>query len=187
MTTVIALRLNKKIVFASESAVTNSGRVWIQKEGKFFKADNGIVIGYSGSVREEQIVRYGLSIPVLQHAEEVEHYMYRLANAIKAAFLERNSNKDDDNCKSSFIVCYQGRLFHFDADFQIMEFVGDFEAIGSGQYYAIGAMSALIEAGETDPVKIATKAIEAAIKYDPWSVGPVHTIEVECPVGTELT
>jgi ATP-dependent protease HslVU (ClpYQ) peptidase subunit len=185
MTTTIAVKLNNKIVFASDSAVSNYGRIWMMKEGKFHKTNDGIVIGNAGSMREKQVVEFGLTMPTLQHAETADHYMYRVANAIKEAFLERKTNKDDENCNGSMILSYQGKLYYFGSDFQITEFSGYFEAVGSGQYYAIGAMSVMIENGETDPLKVATKAVETAIKYDPWTVGPVHTLEIECPVESE--
>jgi len=183
MTTTLALKLKNKVVFASDSAASTDYRIHLYNHGKFFKTSNGIVIGNAGSVREQQIVEFGLTIPTLEHAESVEHYMYRLANAIKSALLSEKANKDDEWCRSSFIVYYDGRLFEFDVDFQIAEHSDNYEAIGSGQYYAIGAMDAMLQRGDDDPVEIAKKAVETAIRHDPFSVGPVHFMEIDCPVG----
>jgi len=165
-------------VFASDSAATNSDRIWILKEGKFFRLNNDLVIGSAGSVREIQIVKFGLSVPNWEHAETDEHFMYRLANAIKSELVDRLANKDDKDCESSFIVCYKNRLFSFAKDFQIVEYSNPFEAIGSGQYYAIGGMEAMIQSGVSDPMVIAKKSVEIAIKYDPWTVGPVQVMQV---------
>ena len=181
MTTTVAVKNDEKIVFASDSAGSNSNRIWIITEGKFFKLNDDLAIGYAGSFREEQIIKYDLSVPTQEPSETDDHFMYNLANAIKSALVDKSANKDADNCISNLIICYKNRLFHFSVDFQIVEYDGVFEAIGSGQCYAIGAMETLIGEGISDPEIIARKAIEVAIKYDPWTVGPVHIMQVNLP------
>jgi ATP-dependent protease HslVU (ClpYQ) peptidase subunit len=77
------------------------------------------------------------------------------------------------------IVYYNNVIYLFETDYQIDEWAAQFEAIGSGSHYAIGAMTALLNLGNKYSAdEIARIAIETSMKHDPNTGGHVFVEEL---------
>ena len=75
-----------------------------------------------------------------------------------------------------FLFAGPAGLFTADADLTVMRY-RKYCAVGSGARFAYGAMHAIYES-ELDAVKIAKRAAESAICFDPFCGGNVETIEL---------
>lgn len=68
------------------------------------------------------------------------------------------------------------RLFRFDPNYQVTEYVDEYTAIGSGEEIALGALAATV--GEPTKQRI-EKALLAAEKFDCGVQGPFTYFEIK--------
>ena len=74
-----------------------------------------------------------------------------------------------------FLVLNAGGIFCVDGDIGVTQY-RHYWAIGSGCVFALGALHALYsEAG--DPRELACRAVDAGIRFDPYSGGPIDVLE----------
>lgn len=108
-----------------------------------------MLIGVSGYPRAMQIVRYHLTVPAHPDDLDTESYMVTcFVPALREAFKEHGFAEvqyNQENYDSTLMVAYRGRLFEIESNFQLSYYREPYAAIGSGQSYALAAMSLLYE------------------------------------------
>lgn len=132
-----------------------------RKDPKVFRNGN-MLIGFSGSFRMGQLLRFSLVPP--EHPLDKDAYEYMATDFIEAV---RKCLKDGgyttvkDNVESGayFLVGYQGRLFEILSDFQVAESHEDYTAIGCGMDFTLGS---LISTQGMDPSTRVEMALQAA-------------------------
>lgn len=77
-------------------------------------------------------------------------------------------DQKDDWPDGVALVVIQGRIFQVHHDFTVTEAEGDFNGIGSGSGYALGALAA---------GKSIEKALEIAADLDPFTGGELHIVK----------
>ena len=145
------------------------------KNPKVFQRGN-LVVGTAGAARSSQVLHYNLKIPELDR----ELYAYicgPLIDAIRECLkdkdcLEYKDGREKAAGGSLFLMGYGPCLFLVDNNFGIHFPARDYEAIGSGEEFALGS---LFSTGELEPLERISKALKAASKYCS-SVGPPFTI-----------
>jgi ATP-dependent protease HslVU (ClpYQ) peptidase subunit len=140
-----------------------------------------MILGCAGSVRLSQLLKY---VPQFEaYNENDDDVLGWLAvsftNSIKEAFDQANLTKIENNqaeLDGLVLIGIRGRLFYMQPDFSFIESNRTYEAIGSGDEYALGAMFAVEslkkklkdKVAEEDFVELVLKTgIEAACEHSP--------------------
>jgi 20S proteasome alpha/beta subunit len=174
MTCIVGLRDNGIVYIGADSAGIDVSSLEIRPrlDKKVFKSDD-FVIGFSGSFRGGQILKYNVLYPeIKKHAfsvEEVEKYFVsEFVESVRDAFIAHGFPTDDDSCP--FIVGYNGWLVHIESDYQVGIYE-DFTATGSGSAYALGSLHSTVG---MDPEYRITLALGAAAEYNAGVRGPFY-------------
>ena len=150
MTCIVGLKHKQKIYIGGDSCTTAGYETRASSQKKVFRigsADNGILVGYCGSARMGQIIRYGVRPPKIKG--DVEKYLFRkfipaLRKTLgEQGWLKQENNTDAINDDGRFMVGLKGEIFCIYEDFQVHSVEDNIHSIGSGRNYALGVMLAL--------------------------------------------
>ena len=148
----------------------------VRLDTKVFKKGS-MIFGFTDSFRMGQIIRYCLDIPEHHENKSIESYMCcEFVDAVMKCFKDKHYATIDDNVMSGgqFMIGYRGKLISIGEDFQIGLVNENYQAIGSGASYALGALH-VINRIKLKPENRIIKALEAASKHCA-SVGPPFKI-----------
>ncbi len=120
--------------------------VTIRADPKVY-VNNGVLIGYCGSARMGQLLRWSFLPPTQDERMEDDEYMHtvfidEVRNALREggfAEIARNVERAVDSC---FMVGYKGKLYVVDEDFDLGHPSDPYAAVGCGAGMALGAMYA---------------------------------------------
>lgn len=169
MTCIVALEQDGIVYLGGDSvAIAELDTVSRADEKVFLKNDSELAIGFSGSFRMGQLLRYALNVP--EHkagVDDMAYFVTDFIDAVRALFKEKGFLKrenDEESQDGSFVVGYRGKLYVIDNDFQVERPSSGYASIGSGAMTALGAMYATKEMRE--PVKRIGIALAAASEYN---------------------
>lgn len=190
MTCVIAWTNHDRMIMASDSAVTSGDRIMTMKQPKFqlisSKQNPDMLIGYAGRAKVGQVI---LDLHVIKIPKDTTPDPYIFMTQTIVPILEeilseyRLTIEDEDTGEifheNIFIIAYRGSLFTINSEFHVFEGTEDFVSIGSGQDYALSAMTA-IKNGCPDilPEKLIEEGMRAAEKYSSSVRGPFKMFEI---------
>jgi len=154
--------------------------------GKVFK-NNNLVFAMAGSVRGINILEHDF-VPPQVNGKDIDKYVTRqLIPSIRTAFVDAGyefskpeAAVENDNI---IIVVVKGKVYCINEDYSWERNSDNLYVAGSGEKFALGAMTAL--AGGTlidDAVKarkIVTKALQIATKYDSFTGGKITTLLIQ--------
>ncbi len=143
MTTVIAIETPTGVTLGWDTQITHGARR-VGGGPKVF-VNNGVVVGCSGDVLDHNIIQYA-NLPDPATADwDIDCYMSRdLLPAILAALnkreaAEKHSSKAQSN--SMAIIVVRGRAYMISDDLSWYRVESGHYAIGSGSYFALGALA----------------------------------------------
>jgi ATP-dependent protease HslVU (ClpYQ) peptidase subunit len=144
------------IIGADQSASTDN-RKWQAKDKKIFKK-NGFVMAGAGDGRFIQLAVHNFN-PPKPNIKNIEKFMVNV-------FIEKFSDfmvKFSIDTEASFLVGYKDRLFSLHPDFQIFETDYGYDAIGSGEDFAVGSLHTTMQLNipTKERVKLALEAATA--------------------------
>lgn len=178
MTCIVGIAHEGKVILGADSAGTNG---WLDRriraDRKVFQ--NGeLVFGFTSSFRMGQLLQFELTAPpVLEGQEPYQYAVKALVPAIRATlraggWIKTENGRDEGG---SFLVGFRGHLFRIGDDFQVGESTENYEAVGCGDSYAMGAMHA---ASQLPPKERLTAGLEAAAKFSAGVAGPFNFVEI---------
>lgn len=142
---------------------------------KVIRKEN-MLIGVSGYYRDINILLYRFTPPKRRKLINTEEYIFVdfLDSLIRV--LENNKRITTDEGMlsikdSSFLIGYDCRLFTIESDLSLNESKEDFQCIGCGYRYSLGAFEVMKDLLLTPEEKI-LKSLEAASKYDLYCGAP---------------
>lgn len=148
MTCIIGLVHNEKVHIAGDSAGISGTNLTIRADPKVFR--NGpFLIGFSGSFRVGQLLRYALKPPI--HPDGMDDYEYMVVEFVKSVRLCLKDNGFDSG--PIFLVGYKNQLYQVDTDFQVGIPLYRIAAIGCGSQIALGAVHALCDLEPEDKLR----------------------------------
>lgn len=145
MTCIVGIVENGKVWMGADSAGVSSDCVQINKETKVFRKEE-FIIGCTTSFRMIQLIKYRFKPPTHKRDVDVMEYMATsFIDTLRQCFQSGGFLHEDKGVISggSFLVGYKGRLFSIQSDFQVFESADEFDACGSGESYALGALCAM--------------------------------------------
>lgn len=143
MTCIVGIVEQKKVFIGADSAGVAGMAVTSRKDSKVFKVGD-FVIGCTSSFRMIQLLRFSLTPPKRHQDQDVYEYMCTVfIDAIRSCFKDGGYAELHDSAEQggTFLVGYAGRLFRIDSDYQVGESHDDFQSVGCGEPYALGALS----------------------------------------------
>lgn len=176
MTCIVGLKKNGKVYLGGDSASVGGYDLMVTREPKVFKNGEAL-IGYTSSWRMGQLLRYKLVLPHQPVEMDDDTYLRTMfVDAVRQTLKDGGYTKVENNVEIGglFLVGYRGRLFRVDEDFQVLEPVADFDAVGCGEAYAKGALYASQDV--KDETKRVMQALEAAERMSAGVRGPFVVI-----------
>lgn len=164
MTCVAGLIDNGKIYLGADSAGVDAWyNLNIRADSKVF-INKDFAMGYTSSFRMGQLLRYKFNPPDMKESQDMFAYMVtdfieEVRSCFKAGGYARIESNEDIG--GVFLVGYKGRLFEISEDFQVVETLRPYNAIGCGGSYAMGSLF-MTEGMGMDPMQRLRKALEAA-------------------------
>ena len=145
MTCIVGLISDGRVFLGADSGATGSSfNKVVRKDPKIYRIGE-FLIGFTSSYRMGQILGYSLAPPIHSEGMTIEEYLCTLfvdhvRDLLKTkGFASINSNVETGGL---FLLAYQGRLFHFESDFQVGESIHCFDSVGSASDVALGSMYA---------------------------------------------
>ena len=148
-------------------------------DGKVYMgADSGGVAGYSLRIRADhkvfvrddfimgQLLQYNLQVSPRPEGLDVFEYMVTsFVEAVRKCLKDGGfaEKKDEKEKAGTFLVGYAGRLFVIGNDYQVEEDLLPYNATGSGEDLALGA---LFSNGHLKPKERLLQALEAAEQFN---------------------
>lgn len=181
MTCVVGVIGKNEIFLGADSSGNSDNLVMPMTEVKIFKK-GPFAVGYSGSLRVAQIIRYKMRTPTINQdklkKDPMKYLSISFVNAMRKALKQDGASREissQEENENDFIVAYNNRLFHIDGHYSVCESARDSMAIGSGMEYALGSLHTTRNSNPEDRVKW---ALDAANEFCPWVMPPYHIIKI---------
>ena len=149
-----------------DSAASGGGRVYIRRDAKVW-GDKEMVLGFAGSFRARDLLRYHTDIIMPTPDADLDTYMRTtFIDTVKQSFREggfTHKGEGQEAAQATVIVGIRGRIFVVQNDFAIGESNHDFNVIGSGSSEALGSLYAT--RGNPDPKARLEEALDAAVFF----------------------
>ena len=183
MTCVVGWNAIGKIWMGGDSAGVDAANLMrvVRKDTKVFKLGTEYLIGYAGSFRFGQLLRYKFVPPEKPEGkDDYEFMVVDWMDAVRTVLKDSGFSKVDDNVESfedsSAIIGYNGRLYCLEEDLQIGELTLPYAAIGCGADFAWGSLDTGYKLSKRiSPRKRIQLALEAAGAFSA-GVAPPYTI-----------
>jgi ATP-dependent protease HslVU (ClpYQ) peptidase subunit len=177
MTIIIGWVENNEAWIGSDSAVTLGYKSLILPHSKYIgfyvgKEKRPFLVGVAGSLRVSQLVE-SVSLPA--HNNNPRKFVLKFVETVRerlkdsGAIIEENSEQSGD---FKMLMVYGNKLFTAHTDFGVMESSDPFAAIGSGQDYAMGVLSALRDT--MSPRDCIHNALRITSRYDIYCSPPLR-------------
>jgi ATP-dependent protease HslVU (ClpYQ) peptidase subunit len=187
MTCIIGLEEDGVVYIGGDSAGVEADSLSIcgRADEKVFLTDDGeFAMGFSGSFRIGQLLRYALVPPEQSVKKDDMAYMVTdFIDALRAMQKDKGSMKKENELEeheAGFIVGYRSKLYVVESDFQVGRPIENYTAVGCGAQIALGAMYATREM-ELDPEVRINLALEAASEYSAGVRSPFHIVRLDPP------
>jgi ATP-dependent protease HslVU (ClpYQ) peptidase subunit len=185
MTCIVALEQDGVIYVGADSAGVNVNTLDIcsRADEKVFLTEAGdMIMGFCGSFRIGQLLRYALQVPPQKVGQDDMAYMVTdFIDAVRTMQKDKGSMKKENELEeheSAFIVGYAGKLYVIEQDFQVGRPHENYAAVGCGQPIAVGAMYATRNTTMSPEDRI-TLALQAAVEYSAGVRPPFHILKLE--------
>lgn len=191
MTCVVGIELNGGVVLAADS-IGVSGSFKSPRLDKKVFVNGQYVIGYTSSYRMGQLLRYA-ELPMVEPDRRGEdlfkHMVTEFIPAIRELFKDAGYAKVDSNEESAgeFLVGVNGQLLKIASDYQVGRRSTPYDACGSGQAAALGALHITREMSRNPRQHGLFKVLYAVEACDAWVGAPFHSIALVDGEVTEMT
>jgi len=160
---------NKKLWMGADSAGSNNSITTKRKDTKLFR-NKDFLIGYTSSFRMGQLLRFKWNPPEQKKNQDDYEYMCTdVIDSIRKCLKDNGYSKVEYNQEKigTFLIGYKNKLYKIEDDLQVEEAIDNFNACGSGTYFAIGALEILSHSMQA-PQNILRRALEVAEKFNPF-------------------
>ena len=175
MTCIIGLCHKGDVYIGADSCASNGWEARVTQLPKVFQIGE-FLIGYTGSVRMGQILQYHLEVPPQEGQQDHEYLVRQFVETVRTALKEFGYAKIENNVEhaGNFLLGYRGQLYSFERDLQLNAYQDQFDAVGAGREYALGAMLAYANLAPEERIE---KSLEIAAHFSSY-VEPPFFVEV---------
>lgn len=153
MTCIVGVRTAKGVLLGGDSLGSNGWTGTSYQAPKVFRLSRQVAAGFTSSFRMGQLIQHHLTLPTL-HGDELTWAIRELVPVIRDTFKSHGYAHVQNNEESGgvFLLAVCARLFLVQSDYSVLEARLPYDAVGSGEAHALGAMHALYKpkAAQTD-------------------------------------
>ena len=173
MTCIVGLHSKGKVWIGGDSAGVSPATLSkvLRKDSKVFKIGTEYIVGYSGSFRFGQVLRYKFIPPEKPEGkDDYEFLVTDWLDTLRSTLRDSGFTKIDDNVETFedayALIGYNGKLYCLEEDLQIGELTVPFASIGCGSDFAFGSLDTSIKLSKRmSPRKRVQLALEAAAAF----------------------
>lgn len=170
---------DKKLWMGADSLGSTDSIHTTRKDTKLFRNGN-FLIGYTSSFRMGQLLRFKWSPPYQNNKSDYQYMCTDVIDSISKCLKDNGYTKIDNNVEKigTFLIGYKNKLYQIEDDLQVAEQIDNFDACGSGVYFAIGALEVLNNldlSGKT----ICERALGVAEKFNPFVGKPFVVVKYD--------
>jgi ATP-dependent protease HslVU (ClpYQ) peptidase subunit len=183
MTTIVAVRDKDRTIFVADTQATIGGHQRQLASPKVFRRGT-LVIGVSGPWKAAMHVGARLALTPPTDDADLDHWMATEFHDKTRALLEAAELWDEENgcSEATFLVGAGDQIFEVGCDLSVIRLAEDYNAIGSGYAYALGAIAAAKECTPWFQAEsMARIAVEAAARFDIGTSLPLTVVTLEHP------
>lgn len=151
-------------------------------EKVFITPGDEAVIGYSGSFRVGQLLKYGFSVPDQPSKKDDMAYMVTdFVDAIRNLQRDKGAMTKENELElhdAELLIGFNGNVYVIQSDYQVGCPLENFAAVGCGAPFALGAMFATKDA-TMGPIERIHMALSAAAEYCAGVRKPFHVVQLE--------
>lgn len=175
MTCIAAITNGEQVWMGGDAAATRCSRKYVLPRKKVWISGE-FIIGVAGLASLSQTLHYTFDLPPLEEGQTIESWLTgTLPKAIRNCPDFKTEKTEHHDIEGEILIGHRGRLFHYDVSLAWGE-ATDYEAIGSGGEFALGALHVLGGERRTEnPVESLIAALEAASTHA-VGVAPPFTI-----------
>lgn len=184
MSCVAGIAKGGTVWIAADSAATSPDMgQGVYLHGKTFRLDGPdgeMLVGCAGSLRVNQVLRFGLTPPPNADGLDVLGYLCgpfatAVSDALHNAGAEADPDRDNKRTEWRLLIGYSGRLFEMQNDLGVLEALEGYNAVGAGGDLAKAVLYATDEE-RAEPEARLMLALGAAEKFNASVRGP-FTVE----------
>jgi ATP-dependent protease HslVU (ClpYQ) peptidase subunit len=166
MTVIIGLVAHETVYIGADSLASTGCIEQEMSSPKVFRCEGqDCLIGYSGTVRMANLLHHKFVLPEHPPGMSTEKYLTTLfVDGLRATLKEAGTaakTNEQETTTGSMLVGYRGGLYKIGYDYGLMESAASFDAVGSGEEIALGAIHAT-QGMDLQPRKRIRLALEAA-------------------------
>jgi ATP-dependent protease HslVU (ClpYQ) peptidase subunit len=162
MTCVVAIKKDGVVYMGADSAGSAGFNIRTRVDPKIHIV-GPYILGFTSSFRMGQLLGHAFEPPVRDSATPVDKFMSTIfIDAIRKCLKDGGwaSKSNETEAGGNFLVGYEGRIFNIFSDYQVGETALDYEAIGCGEEFAMGALFACKVKDPEAKIKVALEAAE---------------------------
>lgn len=168
MTCVVGVIHENNVWLGADSAAFADLDIVTRSDEKVFQNEE-FIIGFSGSYRIGQLIRYAFTPPEKSaKSTEMSFMVNEFVDAIRDLCKEKGvlgKENEIEVMEASLLVGYAGKIYCIEQDFQVSILAERYAAIGTGSQVALGALHALKDFKDIPPTERINKALQAASEY----------------------
>jgi ATP-dependent protease HslVU (ClpYQ) peptidase subunit len=168
----------RKVWMGGDSMVTLGNRSVIRSTSKIYKRGE-FLIGSAGLASSAQVLAYGFTFPpIIEGQDQITYLINEFSPAFRKYLKNLGLSKVKDNQEripNNILIGFRGKVFSIDGALGVLECVDGYDAIGSGEEFALGVLHVLKDSKEK-PEDIIKKSLEAAAYHNPYVAPPFEVI-----------
>lgn len=184
MTCIVGLVHDGITYIGGDSLGSNGYTGTVRKDKKVFKLKDtkqGIA-GYTSSFRMGQLLMYATGLidkrdePNIDHEYLVTKFVPKLIRLFEDGGFGKNNSGDKEG--GTFLLGYKDKLYSIHNDYQVGESFDNYQAVGSGESFALGSLFTTEGLGLTPEERIHS-ALIAASKFSVGVSAPYYIVNTE--------
>lgn len=192
MTCIVGFADGKRMILAGDSAGVGGYDITIRNDPKVFIVRQvkgpDVLIGFTSSFRMGQLLM-ALQVPRDKVGDPLGFMIQQFVPAVRklfadGGFLSKENGREEGG---KFLVGYRGKLFTIDGDFQVGEPADQYDSIGCGESFALGAMDIMLSQKGMDPEKALLAALQIAEKRSGGVRSPFRMVSVDLAESAKKT
>lgn len=185
MTCIVGLVDDDHVYLGGDAAAVGGWSLHLRADPKVFHLPvpgsvEDVAFGFTSSFRMGDLLRWHLRVPSWSLSGDARYVHVDLLDAIRACLRQGGYAKVENGVETGglFLLGFRSRLYVVGSDFQVGEPLSGYEAVGSGDDVARGALHATQHVDYQDPVDRVRHALEAAEAHNVGVRGPFSVVVV---------
>jgi ATP-dependent protease HslVU (ClpYQ) peptidase subunit len=185
-TCIVAVKQDGKVWMGADSAASNKEafKISTRADSKIFIREDAVnvkwLFGFTTSYRMGQLIQYMLELPTFDEEASKDPFSFIVKKFIpllqKCLGENGFQEKEKDRIKGgTFLIGLAGNIFRIAEDYQVATLSVEYDAIGCGEPFALGALFASKDKLPKERIEI---ALSAAEEFSAGVRGPFVILEV---------